>query len=315
MPDRDFDRKQGRFLLIMNEIADKLSEYKITQSESQLLWAVIRRTWGYKGKAWAVIKWDTLLKATKLCRSTLSEARQKLIARNILHTKPGNKPKSIQYKINSKVSTWVEPEDLVPTWRPTRYRPQLKLVRPGEPNCKDELVRPGEPTSFAQANQLVRPGEPVPIKKHLLKDISLKHTEPSVCVDEKTTVFLTSEVTHQEGAKMVIDCLNDLSGKGFSYSDDNLDPIVERFEDGATVDDCITVCTLKWEDTTFQNQYYRPSTLFKKGNFENYLNSQGKKRKPSTKQEARRLRNAEVFQRRQRERQEKARREESPGEN
>ena len=259
MADRDFNPKQGRYFLIMNEIADKLAKYPLSKSETRLLWAIMRRTWGFKGQAWAIIKWDTLLEATELCRSLLSEARQKLIARNILHTKPGEKPKSIQYKINSKVSTWVEDEDLVPTWRPGVYKPEPGLVRIGEPKKRPELVRIGEPSSFAQANQLVRIGEPVPIKDKF-KDISFKHTGQSVCVNEKTTLFFDQEITPQEGAQMVIDCLNDLSGKEFSYSEANLEPIIERFEDGATIEDCLTVCNLKWQDTTFlQRRFCGPA--------------------------------------------------------
>ena len=309
MPDRDFNAKDGGFTRIMNELIDKLIEYGLDRNESKLVWLVVRRTWSIRGQAWSVIKWDYMLKKTKLSSSSLSFARSKLIARNILHTKPGKEKKALLYKINSKVSTWV-PEDKLPKIWDSH---SMRLVQHVEQKKEGDLVQPVELSKFNTLNQLVQHVEPVPIKRKILKKESLKTNKGSVCDPPKIIELLTPKEQTEEDAKLVINCLNELSGKKFSHEEENLSPIIDRLENGASVEDCFKVCFTKWSDHTFQNHFYRPSTLFKKTLFEGYLNSTGTKYKPASKADARRYKNAELMYRRQHER-EKARQSESRGE-
>jgi uncharacterized phage protein (TIGR02220 family) len=311
MADRDFDPKEGRYTRVMNEFLDKLIEYGLDRNEWKLLILVIRRTWGMRGQAWSVIKWDYMLKKTQIGHSSAFYALSKLKARNVLHTKTVKHTTS--YKINSKVSTWI-PEENIPA---EAYR-NRKLLHPGEEKSYFTQVKkplhPGEETNFTQVKKLLHPGEVAPLKERLLKTDSLKtNTKGTVCGLPKNIVLLTPKEKLEEDAKQVLNCLNDLSGKEFSYNEDNLKPIIERMEFGATIDDCIKVCFNKWGDITFQNQFFRPSTLFKKTLFEGYLNSSGTKYKPASKADARRYKLAETMYRRQHER-EKARQSESRGE-
>lgn len=80
------------------------------------------------------------------------------------------------------------------------------------------------------------------------------------------------ETEHDISCRMVIDHLNKKAGKKFRYSKASMEPIRARFKDNYTVDDCIKVLNTKWNDKDFPEKYYQPSTLFRPGNFENYLN-------------------------------------------
>ena len=105
MSDRDFDPKDGKFTRIMNEFIDKLIQYGLDSNEWRVLMLVIRKTWGIKGRAWAALEWRSMMEATCLSNSSLGYASKKLKDRNILHTRKSGK--STEYKINSKVSTWM----------------------------------------------------------------------------------------------------------------------------------------------------------------------------------------------------------------
>jgi uncharacterized phage protein (TIGR02220 family) len=301
MADRDFDPKQGGFTRIMNELLDKLIGYGLDRNEWKLVILVIRRTWGIRGQAWAVIKWDYMLKKTKLGHSGLGYARAKLKARNILHTETAKHVTS--YKINSKVSTWIPEEDL-PT---DLYHIRKDLLQPvGEDSYSNPLEKVLQPVGETNSNPLEKQLQPVgvaPFKERLLKKDSFKDKlNTSVCGSPSNIEILTPKEQLEEDAKSVLNCLNDLSGKEFSYDEENLKPIIERMDNGATIDDCFKVCFNKWGDHTFQNQYYRPSTLFKKALFEGYLNSTGTKFKPASQADARRYKTAETLYRRRNER-------------
>ena len=109
-PDRDFNPREGEFVQVMNQFVDKLIRYRLDSNEWSVLMLIIRRTWGVEGRAWAGIKWKTIREQTELGQSSLIYAMRKLKARNIIHTcKEG---RCTRYKINSKVNTWIEPEDL-----------------------------------------------------------------------------------------------------------------------------------------------------------------------------------------------------------
>jgi phage conserved hypothetical protein, C-terminal domain len=88
------------------------------------------------------------------------------------------------------------------------------------------------------------------------------------------------EKIYNVNAQKIIGYLNEKSGKKFKPTDSNLTPIIARFKDGHTCQDCLTVIDRKcsqWKDTTM-DKFLRPSTLFRPSKFEGYLNE-----KPVTK--------------------------------
>jgi len=109
VPDRDFNPKDGNLTLVMNEFFDKLCSYGFDRNEMKILALVIRESWGFK-RPWAPLKWKYILKITKLSDSSLRLARTKLILRNVIHIDKNKRP--TQYKINSKLSTWILEKDL-----------------------------------------------------------------------------------------------------------------------------------------------------------------------------------------------------------
>jgi uncharacterized phage protein (TIGR02220 family) len=78
-------------------------------------------------------------------------------------------------------------------------------------------------------------------------------------------------------ADRVIEKLNTVAGKSFRHTKTNRGAVVSRLKEGFTEEDCFKVIenrTQKWLGTP-QDEYLRPSTLFRPGNFEGYLNDNG----------------------------------------
>lgn len=83
-------------------------------------------------------------------------------------------------------------------------------------------------------------------------------------------------------ARRVIDHLNEKSGKSYRYSNSSINAVLPRLREGFTVGDCFAVIDYKcdqWNGTE-QEQYLRPSTLFRACNFEGYLQA-AKSKAPS----------------------------------
>ena len=83
-------------------------------------------------------------------------------------------------------------------------------------------------------------------------------------------------------AKLVLDALNQKTGKAFKYTDSNLRLIEARLKD-YTVEDCLKVIGIKcsqWKNNPEMNKYLRPETLFNATKFGGYLNEQEVKTSP-----------------------------------
>lgn len=83
-------------------------------------------------------------------------------------------------------------------------------------------------------------------------------------------------------AKLVLDALNQKTGKAFKYTDSNLRLIEARLKD-YTVEDCLKVIGIKcsqWKNNPEMNKYLRPETLFNATKFGGYLNEQEVKASP-----------------------------------
>lgn len=74
----------------------------------------------------------------------------------------------------------------------------------------------------------------------------------------------------KESSKKIIDRINEL--KGSKYRDTKF--IEARLSDGATLEDCLLIIENKYHDPFFQQnpKFFRPSTLFRKSHFDDYLN-------------------------------------------
>lgn len=91
---------------------------------------------------------------------------------------------------------------------------------------------------------------------------------------------LSSDLTIK--AKLVLDALNQKSGKAFRYTDSNLRLIEARLKE-YTVEDCLKVIATKcsqWKNDPKMNKYIRPETLFNATKFGGYLEEQEVKTSP-----------------------------------
>ncbi len=77
----------------------------------------------------------------------------------------------------------------------------------------------------------------------------------------------------KKDAQEVLDFLNLKTGKNFRGVDTNLDFIVARLKSNVTVQDCKSLVARKWMEWKGgdMEKYLRPSTLFNKTKFEQYL--------------------------------------------
>ena len=284
MPDRDFNPKDGGFIRVMNEFVDKLTNYPLDSNEWRVIMLVIRRTWGVKGRPSADIPWGILRERTGLANTSLRRSIKKLKDRNILHTIENNL-RVTRYKINSKVSTWKTIDQLRAAHGPKKLR---AAHRP----------KSGPPTALSQGRPRPSLGPPTavtPIKdniKTLFKD-NVKDTP--IVPTAKTGHLLTKKEQIEMDARTVIDCINELSGKNFQYSETSLKNVRARLNNGATLEQCLMVCQNKWLDPDHKAKYYRPITLFRPELFESYVNEYGSKRKPTNSRQEKRL---AVWQRR-----------------
>lgn len=83
-------------------------------------------------------------------------------------------------------------------------------------------------------------------------------------------------------AKLVLDALNQKTGKAFKYTDSNLRLIEARLKE-YSVEDCLKVIGIKcsqWKNDPQMNKYLRPETLFNATKFGGYLNEQEVKTSP-----------------------------------
>lgn len=106
MPDRDFDAAHGRWFYTAYELIDALVKQRLSGTEWDLFWFIVRYAYGNNKKAYTDLKWSFIKKETGLSGGTISKARNKLQERNILKCFPQETKTTVRYRINSKPSTW-----------------------------------------------------------------------------------------------------------------------------------------------------------------------------------------------------------------
>lgn len=117
-----------------------------------------------------------------------------------------------------------------------------------------------EPSSFMSGN------EDVPDDAHDLSgDLSKKNTR-------------RENKKFREEAKEIINFLNRKAGKNFQHVDGNLNFVIDRLKEGASMSDCKMVIAArcrKWNDDLKMREYLRPPTLFNKTKFASYIGELG----------------------------------------
>lgn len=85
-------------------------------------------------------------------------------------------------------------------------------------------------------------------------------------------------------ARQVLDFLNDKTGKAYRPVDANLKPIETILKSGVPLQHILTVTMRKvrdWREDPKMQQYLRPSTLYRRSNFEQYLGQTIVEKKPN----------------------------------
>lgn len=108
--------------------------------------------------------------------------------------------------------------------------------------------------------------------------VNLQKKEIKIQVETKPPT--PKKVANTEGAKQVLTYLSQASitrgyrKMGYKETKTSLEPIQARLGDGYTVEQCIAVINIKFEDQFFKTnpKYLVPQTLFRPSNFEKYIN-------------------------------------------
>jgi uncharacterized phage protein (TIGR02220 family) len=113
----------------------------------------------------------------------------------------------------------------------------------------------------------------------ILSDHAIIRYESVTNPTRKRDVPKTKETTnttrnYNEEAKVILKCLNDTTGRNYREIDTNLKKIISLLKTDLTYDDFETVIFYKykkWFNDPEMTEYLRPSTLFGKEKFEQYL--------------------------------------------
>ena len=99
---------------------------------------------------------------------------------------------------------------------------------------------------------------------------------PETTVSVSVSVSDSVSVTDMDLVKQIIDYLNQKTGKRFRYENKESQRLIRgRLSDGYTLDDfkkVIDIKCSKWKGDAKMQDFLRPNTLFRPGNFESYLN-------------------------------------------
>ncbi|MBW2106609.1 MAG: conserved phage C-terminal domain-containing protein [Deltaproteobacteria bacterium] len=117
------------------------------------------------------------------------------------------------------------------------------------------------------------------VKSCLQSSQQLTHTEAETKADTNNKTFVGQSPTlpiknnFRKEAKEIIVFLNEKTGKAFQPVDANINFIVARLKEGATITNCRQVIARKvreWKGDEENNKYLRPATLFNKSKFWQY---------------------------------------------
>jgi uncharacterized phage protein (TIGR02220 family) len=137
-----------------------------------------------------------------------------------------------------------------------RYKITLPASEPGSLALVNPAHPPSEPGSPNLINDLI-----INLKENIIKE---SDSPSSVSQKPSSSVLLDT-------AKRLVDFLRIKTGRRYQYKDTTLKPILQRLKEGATEIECKQVIIRKhrdWGHLKDMEKYLRPSTLFRKENFE-----------------------------------------------
>lgn len=94
------------YLKIANELAEALAKNQFTGHENRVIWAVMRKTYGYNKKR-DRISYGQLSEATGLARKRVFEAVSSLRRKNVLHAHKTRDRSPLTYMINKDYESWL----------------------------------------------------------------------------------------------------------------------------------------------------------------------------------------------------------------
>ena len=121
--------ENGEYTRIVNEILEQLVKRCLLGSEYQVVFFIIRKTWGFN-KTEDIISLTQFEKALNLSRHTVINTIKNLVKKRILVKRVTPDKQEIAYKFNKYHNQWlVNPTALVQNKMPTSAIERLKLVK------------------------------------------------------------------------------------------------------------------------------------------------------------------------------------------
>jgi len=237
---------ENGFTSIANELMEVFSRARFTQYQFRIVCAILRNSYGVMRRKFARVSYGYLAVQCHMQRQHVVRTVRELVALNVItktraRRAPSSRVEPHQAPGASPGTTLALNKDWE-QWAPGLLSPPLLLLNGSVPE-------PLEPDAALK----VEPDQ-VPNKEIKKERKENKHTQFTII------------------AQRVLDYLNELSGRKFTYTEANLKEIRGRLAESHTEEECFIVCENKWKDPSFDKKYYRPVTLFRPSNFEGYLN-------------------------------------------
>ena len=180
---------ENGYTSLANEILDEILKLPLSNYEFRIMFAVIRKTYGYHKKD-DLIALSQLSKMTFIPISHCSRTVKKLKEKNILSVTQTGKSATLNLAIQKDFSKWI--------LLPKQVRPLPKQV----------IVLPKQDSSLTQTGNLVLP-----------KQVSTKDTSTKETITKET---ITKETITKEIPVSIINYLNEKTNKKFKYTKSNI---------------------------------------------------------------------------------------------
>jgi phage replication O-like protein O len=245
-------QRENGHIDIANELGEALAKIRIPGEAMQILWVVIRKTYGFQKKEDWIAK-SQFVESTGLCKQHVNRALDKLIAMNIV-TQKGYEvtqkgyPGKLTYSLNKDYETWKPLPKKVTT--PKKYP---KKVQP--------VPFIGEPVPFI--------GEPVPQKGPHNNNLTITNLTITTLTKD-----ITSGLPDCACFQEIVDDLNSKAKTRYKHASQKTQGLIRaRWNEGFRVSDFKTVHDKKIKEWTGTDmaKFIRPETLYGT-KFESYLN-------------------------------------------
>lgn len=248
---------------IAHEIVEALARCAPGHGEMQVLWTVLRKTYGWNKKE-DELSIGQIADATGLSRRMAIYCLQNLEAKRMI-TITRKRGRGIKNEINSigfqkNTDLWLVQE------KSTQYKKALDRRKLNYQKSKSGVVQEIEGSARNAAKVVQETGKN---GRFLAPTKERKKTKDSAVADEPPPNPLSAIV------EKTIRRLNELSGKSYRPESKAVNQyLVARLKDGATEADVIAVVEdrwQRWKDKPAMVEHFNPITLFRPSNFERYL--------------------------------------------